>query len=43
MLIPVQESRKDAVKVCACADEQQYDEEEGLELQDAELRNVLSL
>lgn len=37
MLIPVQESRKDAVQVGAGADEEEDDEQEGLELEDAEL------
>jgi hypothetical protein len=37
ILIPVQESREDAVQVCAGADEEQDHEEEGLELEDAEL------
>lgn len=37
ILIPVQESRKDSVQVCAGADEEQDHEEEGLELEDAEL------
>jgi hypothetical protein len=37
MLVSVQEGREDAVQVCAGADEQQDDEEERLELEDAEL------
>lgn len=37
MLIPVQESREDAVQVGAGADEEEDDEQEGLELEDAEL------
>jgi hypothetical protein len=37
ILIPVQESRKHSVQVCAGADEEEYHEEEGLELEDAEL------
>jgi hypothetical protein len=37
ILIPVQESRKYSVQVCAGADEEQHYEEEGLELEDAEL------
>jgi len=37
ILIPIQESREDSVQVCAGADEEQDHEEEGLELEDAEL------
>jgi hypothetical protein len=37
ILVPIQKSREDAVQVCACADEKEDDEEERLELEDAEL------
>jgi hypothetical protein len=37
ILVPIQESREDTVQVCACADKEQDDEEERLELEDAEL------
>jgi hypothetical protein len=37
ILIPVQKRREDTMQVCASANEQQYDEEERLELEDAEL------
>lgn len=37
ILVPVQESREDAVQVCASADEEEDDEQERLELEDAEL------
>lgn len=42
-LVPVQKCREDAMKVCAGADEEEDDEKEGLELEDAELGNLLSL
>lgn len=37
ILVSIQESREDAVQVCARADEQQDDEQERLEFEDAEL------
>jgi hypothetical protein len=37
ILVPIQESREDTVQVCACADEEEDDKEECLELEDAEL------
>jgi hypothetical protein len=41
ILIPVQKSREDTVQVCASANEEQYHEEERLELEDAELDNLV--
>jgi len=37
ILVPIQESREDTMQVCACADEEEDNEEERLELEDAEL------
>jgi hypothetical protein len=37
ILIPVQKCREDAVQVCASTNEQQYNKEKRLELEDAEL------
>ena len=41
--VAIQKGGKDAVEVCAGADEEEDNHEEGLELQDAELGNALSL
>lgn len=35
-LIPIKPCRKDAVEICAGADEEEHDQEEGLEFEDAE-------
>lgn len=44
ILVPIQEGREYTVQVCACADKEEDDEEERLELEDAELDdNVVSV
>jgi hypothetical protein len=41
ILVPIQKSREDAMQICASTDEEQYHEEECLELEDAELDDYM--